>query len=125
MGELLNIMAGFNPLPRVGSSALDRLRAEAMRRAFTDWNPDPGDPALPRDPIHRLLSRTTRRRSPAARSASAPLDSLVRSLALSAGSLIIDHRVVDAEGNAVNLHHYPEQQPWGSVVTVRLGRVSC
>ena len=38
MGEILNIMEGYDPLPPFGSPALVHLEAEAMRRAFTDRN---------------------------------------------------------------------------------------
>ena len=45
MGEILNIMEGFRPLPPFGSPRLLHLEAEAMRRAFTDRNTRLGDPA--------------------------------------------------------------------------------
>ena len=44
MGEILNIMEGFGPLPPFGSTALMHREAEAMRRAFTDRNTYLGDP---------------------------------------------------------------------------------
>ena len=46
MGEILNIMEGYDPLPPFGSPALVHLEAEAMRRAFTDRNTWLGDPGL-------------------------------------------------------------------------------
>ena len=46
MGEILNIMEGYDPLPPFGSPALVHLEAEAMRRAFTDRNTWLGDPAF-------------------------------------------------------------------------------
>jgi gamma-glutamyltranspeptidase / glutathione hydrolase len=57
MGEILNIMEGYDPLPPFGSPALVHLEAEAMRRAFTDRNTYLGDPAFVRNPIDRLLSK--------------------------------------------------------------------
>nr|MBA3556565.1 gamma-glutamyltransferase [Gemmatimonadales bacterium] len=38
MGQILNIMEGYDPLPPFGSPALLHREAEAMRRAFTDRN---------------------------------------------------------------------------------------
>jgi gamma-glutamyltranspeptidase/glutathione hydrolase len=57
MGEILNIMEGYEPLPRFGSPRLVHLEAEAMRRAFTDRNTYLGDPAFVRNPVERLLSK--------------------------------------------------------------------
>src|SRR3990170_129434 len=57
MGEILNIMEGYSPLPPFGSVALMHREAEAMRRAFTDRNTYLGDPDFVRNPIERLLSK--------------------------------------------------------------------
>ncbi len=57
MGEILNIMEGFSPLPPFGSVALMHREAEAMRRAFTDRNTYLGDPDFVRNPVERLLSK--------------------------------------------------------------------
>jgi gamma-glutamyltranspeptidase/glutathione hydrolase len=57
MGEILNIMEGYHPLPPFGSPALLHREAEAMRRAFTDRNTYLGDPAFVRNPTDRLLSK--------------------------------------------------------------------
>ena len=57
MGEILNIMEGYDPLPPFGSPALVHLEAEAMRRAFTDRNTFLGDPAFVHNPTDRLLSK--------------------------------------------------------------------
>ena len=50
MGEILNIMEGYDPLPPFGSPALMHLEAEAMRRAFTDRNTLPGRSGLRPEP---------------------------------------------------------------------------
>ena len=63
MGEILNIMEGYDPLPPFGSPALVHLEAEAMRRAFTDRNTYLGDPAFVQNPIDRLLVEGLRRRA--------------------------------------------------------------
>jgi gamma-glutamyltranspeptidase/glutathione hydrolase len=57
MGEILNIMEGYDPLPPFGTPALVHLEAEAMRRAFTDRNTFLGDPAFVHNPTDRLLSK--------------------------------------------------------------------
>ncbi len=57
MGEILNIMEGYDPLPPFGSTMLVHLEAEAMRRAFTDRNTYLGDPAFVQNPVERLLSK--------------------------------------------------------------------
>ena len=57
MGEILNIMEGYEPLPPFGSVALMHREAEAMRRAFTDRNKYLGDPGFVRNPVERLLSK--------------------------------------------------------------------
>jgi gamma-glutamyltranspeptidase/glutathione hydrolase len=57
MGEILNIMEGYDPLPPFGSPALVHREAEAMRRAFTDRNMYLGDPAFVQNPVDHLLSK--------------------------------------------------------------------
>ncbi len=63
MGEILNIMEGYDPLPAFGSPALLHREAEAMRRAFTDRNTYLGDPAFVQNPLDRLLSKELRGRA--------------------------------------------------------------
>ena len=63
MGEILNILEGYDPLPPFGSPALLHREAEAMRRAFTDRNRYLGDPAFVENPIERLLSQGATRPS--------------------------------------------------------------
>ena len=58
MGEILNIMEAFGPLPPFGSATLMHREAEAMRRAFTDRNTYLGDPGFVHNPVDRLLSKT-------------------------------------------------------------------
>src|SRR3989441_1956165 len=57
MGEILNIMEGYDTLPPFGSAAYVHLEAEAMRRAFRDRNPGLGDPDFVAMPLERLLSK--------------------------------------------------------------------
>jgi gamma-glutamyltranspeptidase/glutathione hydrolase len=58
MGEALNILEGYNPLPPFNSARYVHLLAEAMRRAFIDRNQYLGDPAFVRMPLGRLLSKS-------------------------------------------------------------------
>lgn len=58
MGEILNIMEGYDTLPAVGTAAYTHLLAESMRRAFMDRNKWLGDPDFVRMPLERLLSKS-------------------------------------------------------------------
>jgi gamma-glutamyltranspeptidase/glutathione hydrolase len=57
MGEILNIMEGYDTLPPFGSAGYVHLEAEAMRRAFMDRNHWLGDPDFVDMPLERLLSK--------------------------------------------------------------------
>ena len=57
MGELLNILEGYDSLPRFGTPAYVHVVAEAMRRAFIDRNRYLGDPDFVQMPLERLLSK--------------------------------------------------------------------
>jgi len=116
MGEILNIMEGYTPLPPFGSVALIHREAEAMRRAFTDRNRYLGDPGFVQNPVERLLSKeyaaelrkqigeqasVTPRFEPGAE----------------AGASTTHYSVVDAEGNAVSCTTTLNNS-YGSAVTV-------
>ena len=58
MGEILNIMEGYDTLPAVGTAAYTHLLTEAMRRAFMDRNQWLGDPDFVDMPLERLLSKS-------------------------------------------------------------------
>src|SRR5467141_3059387 len=58
MGEILNIMEGYDTLPSFGSAAYVHLLTEAMRRAFIDRNQWLGDPDFVNMPLERLLSKS-------------------------------------------------------------------
>ena len=116
MGEILNIMEGFSPLPRFGSAALIHREAEAMRRAFTDRNTYLGDPAFVRNPIDRLLSKqyaADLRRQIGERASPTP----VFEPAPAAGASTTHYSVIDAEGNAVSCTTTLNNS-YGSAVTV-------
>jgi gamma-glutamyltranspeptidase / glutathione hydrolase len=116
MGEILNIMEGFAPLPPFGSTALMHREAEAMRRAFTDRNTYLGDPAFVRNPIERLLSKdyaAELRKEIGERASVTP----TFNPATRSGASTTHYSVVDAEGNAVSCTTTLNNS-YGSAVTV-------
>src|SRR3989454_1739978 len=58
MGEILNILEGYDTLPAFGTPAYVHLATEALRRAFIDRNPRLRDPDFAHMPIERLLSKS-------------------------------------------------------------------
>jgi gamma-glutamyltranspeptidase/glutathione hydrolase len=116
MGEILNIMEGYAPLPPFGSPRLIHLEAEAMRRAFTDRNTLLGDPAFVRNPTDRLLSKTY---AATLRQEIGPRASPTPAFAPGArtGSSTTHYSVVDADGDAVSCTTTLNNS-YGSAVTV-------
>ncbi len=116
MGEILNIVEGFEPLPPFGSSELLHREAEAMRRAFTDRNTHLGDPAFVSMPLDRLLSKQyaseLRAQIGAQASKTAPFDP-----AAGGGASTTHYSVVDVDGNAVSTTTTLNNS-YGSAVTV-------
>lgn len=115
MGEILNIMEGFGPLPPFGSAALLHREAEAMRRAFTDRNTYLGDPAFVQNPVERLLSKeyAAKLRQEIGEQASVT----PRFAPARQGASTTHYSVVDAEGNAVSCTTTLNNS-YGSAVTV-------
>lgn len=116
MGEILNIMEGYSPLPPFGSVALMHREAEAMRRAFTDRNRYLGDPGFVQNPVERLLSKEyaaeLRKQIGEQASATPKFDPGPQ-----AGASTTHYSVVDAEGNAVSCTTTLNDS-YGSAVTV-------
>lgn len=118
LGEVLNLMSGFVPLPRFGSASLIHLETEAMRRAFTDRNRYLGDPDRVRMPLARLLSTSyadsqratidTTRATP-----TPPFDPALRD-----GNSTTHFAVIDNRGNAVSATTTLNNS-FGSMVLVR------
>ena len=119
MGEILNIVEGFDPLPPFGTPALLHREAEAMRRAFTDRNKHLGDPAFVDNPVERLLSKeyAAQLRSEITEAAT-PTPRFEP--AATGGSSTTHYSVVDAEGNAVSCTTTLNDS-YGSAVTVTGG----
>jgi gamma-glutamyltranspeptidase/glutathione hydrolase len=116
MGEILNIMEGFSPLPPFGSVSLMHREAEAMRRAFTDRNTYLGDPDFVRNPVERLLSKeyaaSLRKQIGERASVTPSFNPLIRT-----GASTTHYSVVDGEGNAVSCTTTLNDS-YGSAVTV-------
>jgi gamma-glutamyltranspeptidase/glutathione hydrolase len=116
MGEILNIMEGYDPLPPFGSAGLLHREAEAMRRAFTDRNRYLGDPGFVNNPVARLLSKEyaaeLRRQIGEQASVTPQFEAQPAT-----GSSTTHYSVVDAEGNAVSCTTTLNNS-YGSAVTV-------
>src|SRR3954462_13857461 len=116
MGEILNIMEGFRPLPPFGSPTLLHLEAEAMRRAFTDRNTRLGDPAFVSNPMGQLLSKEY---AASLRREIGPPASVTPAFqpTTPSGTSTTHYSVVDADGNAVSCTTTLNNS-YGSAVTV-------
>src|SRR5213594_1364704 len=58
IGEMLNMLEGYDTIPAFGTAAYVHLLTEAMRRAFIDRNHWLGDPDFVDMPLDRLLSKS-------------------------------------------------------------------
>src|SRR6266581_1681983 len=58
MGEMLNMLEGYDTIPAFGTAGYVHLLTEAMRRAFIDRNRWLGDPDFVDMPLDRLLSKS-------------------------------------------------------------------
>jgi gamma-glutamyltranspeptidase/glutathione hydrolase len=103
MGEILNIMEGYDTLPAFGTPQYAHLLAEAMRRGFMDRNRWLGDPDFVSMPLERLLSKSYAARL---RAEIDPLHATPTPAAASegAGGVHTTHySIVDAKGNAASV----------------------
>ncbi len=100
MGEILNIMEGYDTLPPFGSAGYVHLEVEAMRRAFMDRNHWLGDPDFVDMPLERLLSKSyaAELRAQILPDRATPTPPLATSTG--EGSETTHYSVVDAAGNA-------------------------
>ena len=116
MGEILNIMEAFGPLPPFGSATLMHREAEAMRRAFTDRNQYLGDPGFVHNPVDRLLSKAyaaeLQKQIGEEASVTPRFDPSVPG-----GSSTTHYSIIDADGNAVSCTTTLNNS-YGSAVTV-------
>ena len=117
MGQILNIVEGYDSLPPFGTAALLHREAEAMRRAFTDRNTFLGDPAFVQMPLDRLLSKpyAAQLRTEIGDRASRTADFKT---AAGGGASTTHYSVVDADGNSVSCTTTLNNS-YGSAVSVR------
>jgi len=121
MGEILNILEGYDRLPPFGSTALAHLEAEAMRRAFMDRNRWLGDPDFVVMPLDRLLSKayaaSLRVQIDPIRATPTPPFNPVAPPPAPGGDNTTHYSIVDAQGNAAAVTT-TLNNGFGSAVTV-------
>jgi len=117
MGEILNIMEGFSPLPPFGSAQLMHLESEAMARAFMDRNAYMGDPGFVHNPVEQMLSKSyaAERRATIDPKRATPAAELKPGL--TDGPSTTHYSIVDADGNAASITTTLNNS-YGSGVTV-------
>ncbi len=120
MGEILNIMEGYSPLPPFGSAQLMHLESEAMARAFMDRNAYMGDPGFVHNPLDQMLSKSyaAERRATIDPKRATPATELTPGI--KDGPSTTHYSIVDAEGNAVSITTTLNNS-YGSGVTVTGG----
>src|SRR3989449_827193 len=99
MGEILNILEGYDTLPAFGTTAYVHLVTEAMCRAFIDRNRRLGDPDFVAMPLDRLLSKSY---AATLRSQIDPQHATPTPLQAASGEAMqtTHYSIVDAMGNA-------------------------
>ena len=117
MGEMLNILEGYDSLPPFGSAGLVHLESEAMRRAFEDRNRWLGDPDFVQMPLERLLSKSyaATLRAQIDRQHATPTPPF--DAGVPGGSNTTHYSIVDAAGNAASVTT-TLNDGFGSAVTV-------
>ena len=120
MGEILNIMEGYDTLPAFGTAPYVHVLTEAMRRAFIDRNRWLGDPDFVRMPLDRLLSKSyaaelREQIDPRHATPTPP-----QAASGSAGPHTTHYSIVDANGNAASVTT-TLNDGFGSAVTVTGG----
>ncbi|HEX2465285.1 MAG TPA: gamma-glutamyltransferase [Thermoanaerobaculia bacterium] len=102
LAMILDILGGWDILPRFGSAELYNLEIEAMRWAYVDRNRWLGDPDFVEMPLDRLLSKRygeeLRRRIVPGRAGKTPLEP-----ALSEGTQTTHYSIVDSQGSAASV----------------------
>src|SRR2546425_3806408 len=103
MGEILNIMEGYDTLPPFGSAAYVHLEAEAMRRAFMDRNHWLGDPDFVAMPLERLLSKSYAAQLRAQILPDRATPTPPAATSGTEGTETTHYSIVDADGNAASV----------------------
>lgn len=104
MGEILNILEGYDTLPAFGTPEYVHLLAEAMRRAFLDRNRWLGDPDFVQMPLDRLLSKSyaaqLRGQIDVRRATPTPVPAAAT---VGGGAHTTHYSIVDARGNTASV----------------------
>ncbi|HLZ46942.1 MAG TPA: gamma-glutamyltransferase [Gemmatimonadales bacterium] len=103
MGEMLNMLEGYDTLPAFGTAPYVHLLTEVMRRAFIDRNRFLGDPDFVDMPLERLLSKSY---AASLRSQIDPQRATPTPPQSTGGGEPLEtthYSVVDAKGNAVSV----------------------
>ncbi|MEX2157768.1 MAG: gamma-glutamyltransferase [Gemmatimonadales bacterium] len=120
MGEILNIMEGYDTLPAFGTAPYVHLLTEAMRRAFMDRNRWLGDPDFVRMPLERLLSKSYAAQLRGQIDPGHATPTPVQAASGSGGMHTTHYSIVDAQGNAASVTT-TLNDGFGSAVTVTGG----
>src|SRR5574341_795947 len=121
MGEILNIMEGFDTLPAFGSAAYVHREAEAMRRAFMDRNRWLGDPDFVSMPLERLLSKSYAARLRAEIDPRHATPTPPFAAGGDEGANTTHFSVVDAAGNAASVTTTLNNSFWNAVTVTGAG----
>src|SRR6266702_8854452 len=102
MGEMLNMLEGYDTIPAFGTAGYVHLLTEVMRRAFIDRNRWLGDPDFVDMPLDRLLSKSY---AATLRAQIDPRHATPTPLQAASGEAMrtTHYSVVDEKGNAVSV----------------------
>ena len=103
MGQILNIMEGYDTLPAFGAPGYAHLLTEAMRRAFIDRNRWLGDPDFVKMPLGRLLSKSYAAQLRAQIDPSRATPTPAHTAGGGGGTHTTHYSIVDARGNAASV----------------------
>jgi len=103
MGEILNVMEGYDTLGAFGTPEYVHVLTEAMRRAFMDRNRWLGDPDFVSMPLERLLSKSYAAGLRSSIDLHHATPTPPSGLSSSEGSNTTHYSVVDADGNAASV----------------------
>ena len=117
MGEILNIMEGYDTLPAFGTAAYTHLLAESMRRAFIDRNQWLGDPDFVSMPLERLLSKSYAAQLRSQIDPQRATPTPPQTASGGEGMHTTHYSIVDADGNAASVTT-TLNNGFGSAVTV-------
>jgi gamma-glutamyltranspeptidase/glutathione hydrolase len=101
IGEALNILEPFGPLPRFGTTSHVHLLAASLQLAFVDRNAKLGDPAFVSVPVNQLLSKEYGLQLQRTISMDRHIPTTQLASVAREGTETTHYSIVDAQGNAV------------------------